>query len=909
MSSFVDDECDGSGPDADHVDDYDYDFENHTADAVEDDVETSNDRSFYRACDNARVWSGSELRGASSRGGRFQPVDPVDWPSEFPASNRRAPPVRKRRSATRFSYAADDTSESAGGFDSAEPTSQSHFAPKRARKRILVASDAEEPEEFPNEFGRSSGTSEHCSDEEFGQIAGSQRRPRAPSGQNNVSPDEVVALELTSGLDGVGELRNLQPEAKLRVLWPKSVDHLRGCLEMLCVLVGKLLATLTFSEVSLANAHKMRAFVRYFETLEATLSSCELAGTFRASFFKHQQRNAPLLAESNLEFIELLDADVFADTALLPADGSRDELVQRLLRVKLLVKQHGAGHSGCTLIAENRGAESSLQYPMPPLTYALDSKQYKKPCQLLLNYVLNCAYARRLKMYVDGIYTRAGASYYQRLATFPEFIWSCVGGQAQSPEEYGWATTGETTINHTAYSLSNCLTEPRLPVIKWSRTHFSFNNGVLDADGVVFYWDVPYVDSRRYRRLKTLSDLDPAISCPGHFDTDYPVNYHLSNSDPDFPFPATPPLRVEPNEGEPEELTYLKHLPANDPATEEFLNNPVFQQYAYNPAEDNYFDPLAIPTPAWDTITDAQKWDKPTCLFFRALLGRTVFNIGQKDGWQLLLVMWGTPGVGKSVVLDKWRQIYDEVHVGTMMSDVEQTFSDGHLMDTFIQILPDLVKNKGNQPALNEHRWKSYATGESVTCFYKGKKPVTKKWNSNTVIATNFVPPWSDAAFVRRLAIFLMEHPVPHGDATLEKRCHAELPLFLVSCLLAYELTTRLFGSFANILSMGFLPDHVRRGSREYSRHICILQSFLASKYVTYEPGKNLEISTLNNYVRKYAEHINSKEMKQYRNFTYSAVAHNHIVLQNPGLSVEMEDREVTAIRGCMLSQLCETLL
>jgi hypothetical protein len=712
-----------------------------------------------------------------------------------------------------------------------------------------------------------------------------------------------VALELTSRPPTAAVLNNLPPEARLKRLWPRSFERVVQDLEVLCVFVGKLLATVVFTEEYLRQPVNVRAYVRYVETLEATLSSPELSGTFRANFFKRLPPNSPFLAEKNLEFLELLDPDVFADTSLFPADGSRDDMVQRGARVKLLVKQHGAGHSGCTLIAENRGAETELQYPQPPYTYALDSKQYKKPCQQLLNHVLNLAYQQRLKMSADGVYRLKGHRYCEYVMPFKEFVWQCVGGQAQNPEAFGWATTGEPTINSVAYSMSSLVDELRLQPIKWSRHHFSYANGVLNADGVVFYWDVPSVDKTRYCNVRPLSELDPTIFCPGRFEQDYPVEHHLRNSDPDFPF-ATPPLQVGPNEGEPGELTYLRHLPAGDPQLEAFLNNETFDQLQHDPALDNYFDPLAIPTPAWDTIMDAQQWNGPTKFCFRFMLGRTIFNIGQKDGWQLILVLWGVPGVGKSVIIDKWRRIYDERHVGTMMSDVEQTFSDGHLMDKYIQMLPDLVKNKPNQPALSTHRWKSYATGESVTSFRKNRDPVTKKWNANTVVATNDVPPWSDIAFMRRLFILLMEHPVARGDSTLDKQCEAELPLFLISCVRAYDLASRLFGSYSNLLSAGFLPDHVLRGTREYAKHICPLQSFILSEYVVFGEEYSITVSALNRYIQEYIKKKCSREIQQlHRNFAYSAVAHNAIINQNPGLAVISEGQKIVRIGGMRVSE------
>lgn len=863
--SFVDDECEISGEEGAHSEEEDQDPAIHTSDGdfIEDGELSEQSNSFYNAIDNAES-------------------DDVD-------GTYRLRPNKKRRRQPNFRRLSRFTSHGDG-------KEEDRRAPDARRRHQLIHSESESEVDSRTLSLNVDGALQQD------RRVGSQDPAPVNTFERNPSDIlEILETELYSVPDVPNTYAMMNSVMKIRTLWRRTLRCCTDDLNLLCLRLAPALAQKKFTEDTLQDRTNVNAYARYIETLYAVLSDGSLAGVFRSVFFQNQPRDLQCPAETNVEPLELLDPEIFRGSILLPDDGTRDEMVQKCNPLRLLIKQHMQGHFGCTIISDNGGKETEFQYPQPPCTTKVDTKNVKKPCQLLLNFVLNTAYNKRFRKSADGIYEQAGIRYFKFLCEFTDFVWRCVGGQAQNPQEFAWATHGKHTVADTVNSLENLVNEARLPTIQWHRTFFSFRNGVLNADGMVFYWDVVTFDRTRYIRTEKLSDLDATIICPGYFDRDYPVEYHLRNDNEDFPFDV-PPLQTCSKDDQPEEIQYLQILPSTSPELQAFLNQPKFDRPVFEADRENFFDPMDIPTPSWDLIMDTQNWDKPTKFMFCFSLGRTVFPIGYKDGLQILPYWWGVPGVGKSIMLEQFRKIYDGRHVGTLMSDVEPVFCDGHLVGKFIAIFPDLVRNRNNQCALNEGRLKNYATGETIMCYRKHKTPVQVQWSTNTIIASNYSPPWSDVAMVRRLLIFMMEHPVARGDATLDKQCGLELDLFLLKCLFAYHWGVRIFGSFSNILSAGVMPDHIMKGSREYTRNICILQSFLDSEHVQRGPGYEIDFKYLNDYVSKYAKTC-SKELQQQKNFKYNPVEHNPIIQQNPGITLIYENGEPVGLKGVRLTE------
>ena len=64
-----------------------------------------------------------------------------------------------------------------------------------------------------------------------------------------------------------------------------------------------------------------------------------------------------------------------------------------------------------------------------------------------------------------------------------------------------------------------------------------------------------------------------------------------------------------------------------------------------------------------------------------ALLGRLLYEVGQRDNWQVLLFVKGMAGSGKSTIAKLIRNCYPSHLVGTLGSKMEETFGLSAIAD------------------------------------------------------------------------------------------------------------------------------------------------------------------------------------------------------------------------------------
>ena len=264
-----------------------------------------------------------------------------------------------------------------------------------------------------------------------------------------------------------------------------------------------------------------------------------------------------------------------------------------------------------------------------------------------------------------------------------------------------------------------------------------------------------------------------------------------------------------------------------------------------------------IPTPNFDHILQAQKYDEKDMFWFHAMMGRTIHDVGSMDDWQVCLYVKGVAGSGKSTIFRLWAEIYPAEHVGFLSDDSEMTFCDQHLIDSYIVCCLDVSR----EFRLATTRFNSYVSGETVIINRKFKTAIPKKWNAPIIFASNENPPMKSRAGsgARRILIFLFEQLVKNSDPALMFKCRAELPFFMIKCARRYLKAVQQYGN-KNIWEANILPQQCHRGREEYICSSSSISAFFCSGLLVYNYESAITLNALNRAYQRFTETNRFKE-------------------------------------------------
>lgn len=236
-----------------------------------------------------------------------------------------------------------------------------------------------------------------------------------------------------------------------------------------------------------------------------------------------------------------------------------------------------------------------------------------------------------------------------------------------------------------------------------------------------------------------------------------------------------------------------------------------------------------IPTPRLHSIMDYQEWPADVCDWMYILLGRLLYNVGERDGWQVIPFMHGQASSGKStIVLKVAKMFYEPADVGVLSNNVERQFGISAFWDKLLFCGPEI---KGDLK-IEQAEFQSIVSGESVQVAAKHKKAFTVEWNTPGILAGNEVPNFTDNAgsVQRRLLVFSFLNTVVNGDMKLADKLAAELPSILLKCNRAYLEASHKWGS-RNVWTV--LPDYFQNTREEMAQAVNSIEAFLASQDVT----------------------------------------------------------------------------
>lgn len=200
-----------------------------------------------------------------------------------------------------------------------------------------------------------------------------------------------------------------------------------------------------------------------------------------------------------------------------------------------------------------------------------------------------------------------------------------------------------------------------------------------------------------------------------------------------------------------------------------------------------------IQTPLVDTILDHQGYTREEIKWFYCFVGRVIYEVGERDGWQILPYLLGLAGTGKStIVYGVVAKIYDSSDVGILSNNTEKQFGLSALYDKLLFVAGEVK----NTMRLEQSEFQALVSGEGMSIAKKHQTAFPVRWTVPGWMAGNELPGFADAAgsIQRRIAIFRFERRVTSTDTQLEHKLEQELPLILVKSNKVYRELSDLHG-------------------------------------------------------------------------------------------------------------------
>jgi hypothetical protein len=213
-----------------------------------------------------------------------------------------------------------------------------------------------------------------------------------------------------------------------------------------------------------------------------------------------------------------------------------------------------------------------------------------------------------------------------------------------------------------------------------------------------------------------------------------------------------------------------------------YFDQPFPAELASHDDDDDWY---AIPTPHVQGILDYQDMGEDVCRWMYVMLGRMLYDVGERDAWQVIPFLKGAASSGKSTLLvHVCRNFYQHDDVGTLSNNIERKFGLSALHDKLLFIGPEIKADI----QLEQAEFQSVVSGETVQVATKFRTAQSVQWRVPGALAGNEVPGWVDKAgsINRRIVLFDFPKRVHDGDMELGKKIERSLPSLLVKCNRAY---------------------------------------------------------------------------------------------------------------------------
>ncbi len=449
-----------------------------------------------------------------------------------------------------------------------------------------------------------------------------------------------------------------------------------------------------------------------------------------------------------------------------------------------------------------------LLYPETSITALDDLKNEDDleilPHQKLQEFLLAYAASKGLRKSLTAIYKEqicmpenTKTSHFKYHKDFKEWIYEVVGCAAMHRYEHYALTKNYITPKQCAEHLAiTC--DPRLPFLKKNRTLFSYSNGIFNAKTGRFHLYHKYTTNLSNYNIGYTSELDSEEQSANFFQVPLLIEYFQKNP-----------------------YSYEK----------EKVLHKIFRKKQFN----------LFYIPAWDKILIDQEFEPKAIKWFQFSLGRLLHDVGSLDNYQMTPYVVGVGGSGKSSIFSKYSECYEKVDVGTIMDDVETTFTDQHLLDKLLVVGADV----SSEIKVSTTRFNCWITGDDITVNLKHKTAISKKWTAPMCFGSNEYPGIKSKAGsgARRFLFFLFNYAIIDADTHLPKQLTEQLPQFLVKCALRYLHYVRKYKSRSlwekKASGKTILPKMCYIARKEYVSRTSCPDAFLDNHVCTFDKSYN----------------------------------------------------------------------
>lgn len=266
----------------------------------------------------------------------------------------------------------------------------------------------------------------------------------------------------------------------------------------------------------------------------------------------------------------------------------------------------------------------------------------------------------------------------------------------------------------------------------------------------------------------------------------------------------------------------------------------------------------SIPTPVMDSLLAYQGHTGLALDVIYGMLGRSHYEVGQHDDWQVVPFFNGKPGTGKSTIVNYIiRKFYDAADVGVLSAAIEPNYPLQALYKCLIVLGPEMTAGVASR--LDRTTYQSMISGgDCIIVAIKHKLAVNlPSWNIPMVLAGNEFPAYSDT----QGSVLRRTFPIPHNiavrqeDGTIKARLAAELPAAIVKLDRAYRWLLGEVGP-GGIARWPSMPASLKAAHADAASAMDPIHGFLTSGACELAPGNDEVYVPLRDFKDAYKKYV-----------------------------------------------------